>query len=106
MNCQRIKLLITLGLFVVTVAAVWPSSQADARGLHARGGSSQLSATRPSVAPLTGDPDIGQGGIAAPPPSLKHLHGVGDGNQKSESLNEWVLWAGRIWATLYLRAWR
>ena len=106
MNCHRIKLLITLVLFMVTVAAVWPSSQAEARGSKAPGASDLSSATRPYVAPLAGDPDIGQGGIAPPPPSLKHLKDVGDGNGKSESLNEWVRWAGRIWATLYLGAWR
>lgn len=105
MNCHRIKLLITLVLFMVTLAAVW-SSQADARGLKGRDASSHLSITRPGTTPVAGDPDIGQGGIAPPPPSLKRLQHVGEGSAKSESLNEWVRWAGRIWATLYPRAWR
>lgn len=98
---HRIKLLITLVLFMVAVAATWTSTQADARAL--KGASSTLSVARPSVTPTSGDPDIGQGATPPPAPSLKRLLPESGASAKQGSLNEWVRWAGRIWATLYPR---
>jgi hypothetical protein len=104
MNRHRIKLLITLVLFTVALAAVWTSSQAGARGLSGPGASSVLSANSPGATPAAGDPDIGQG-IAPPPPTMKHMRRhPGSGTAKGQTLSEWVRWTGRIWVTLYLRA--
>jgi len=104
MTSHRIKLLITLVLFMVAVAATWTSSQVDARELSGSGTSGYLSVARPGATLASGDPDIGQG-VAPPSPSLKQLNQpvVGEGSAKSRPLSEWVRWAGRIWATLYLR---
>jgi hypothetical protein len=104
MNRHRIKLLITLVLFTVAMAAVWTSSQAAARGLSGPGGSSGIGWTRPDATPASGDPDIGQG-ITPPPPGMKNvrLH-PGEGIAKGRTFGEWVLWTGRIWASLYMRA--
>lgn len=107
MNHHRIKLLITLVLFTVALAAVWTSSQADARGLSGPGASSVLGTTRPGATPAAGDPDIGQGGqgIVPPHPSLKQLRQpAGIGTAKGQTLIAWVRWTSRIWATLYLSA--
>lgn len=95
MNRHRIKLLITLVLFTVAVAAVWTPPQAAARG---------IGTMRPDATMTSGDPDIGQG-IAPPPPSTKGMRlQPGSGIAKGRTFGAWALWTGRIWATLYLRA--
>jgi hypothetical protein len=102
---DRIKLLITLVLFTVVLAAVWSSSRVEARALSGRGASSNLGTMRPGVAPASGDPDIGQGVVGPPAPGVKSLReSPGSGIAKGQTFGEWVLWTGRIWATLYLRA--
>ena len=101
MASHRIKLLITLVLFMVAVAAIWTPTQSEARSLSSP---TVLSAVIPDATPAAGDPDIGQGAAPPPAPTLKRANqSVGDGNGKYRALSEWVLWAGRIWATLYLR---
>jgi hypothetical protein len=101
MNRHRIELLVTLVLFTVVSAAVWTSSQADARGLPGPGASSTLSATRPGAAPTSGDPDWGQG--IAPPPPKQPNRSSWDGKAKGHGFPGWFHWTGGIWATLYLR---
>jgi hypothetical protein len=104
MNRRRIKLLIALVLFTVALAAVWTSSQADARGLPSLGASSSLSAAKPGATVASGDPDIGQGCVPRPP-SLKQSRQLpGGGNANGWTFGGWVRWIGRIWTTLYLRA--
>ena len=103
MASHRTKLLITLVLFMAAVAVIWTPAQSEARSLSSVA-SGQLSIARPGATPASGDPDIGQGAAPPPAPSLKqaHLH-LGGESVKSRALSEWVLRAGRIWATLYLR---
>jgi hypothetical protein len=104
MNRHRIKLLIALVLFTVALAAVWTSSQADARGLTSLGASSGLIATKPGATVASGDPDIGQGYVPHPP-AQKQLHRLPwGGTAIGRTSDGWVQWIGRIWATLYLRA--
>ena len=104
MNPNRIKLLVTLVLFMLAANA-WMPSQADARGLSSLGASSHLIATRPGVGLASGDPDAGQGALPPPPPAMKQLrHPLGGGVVSGPALGEWVQWTGRIWATLFLRA--
>jgi hypothetical protein len=98
MNRNRIKLLITLVLFTVVMAATWTATQADARGLSP-GASASLSVAKPGATVASGDPDAGQG-YQAPGQLLKRIQRVPGGLTAAD----WVLWAGRIWATLYLRA--
>ena len=104
---HRIKLLITLVLFTVAVAAVWMSTQADARGLMGPGASSVQSSARPGAQIASGEPDAGQGYTAPPPPppQLKQSRWLpGNGDSRASTIIDWFRWAGRIWATLYLRA--
>jgi hypothetical protein len=102
MSRHRIELLIALVLFTVVSAAVWTSSQADARGFVGPGASSHLSATRPGASPTSGDPDIGQGLTPQPPKAPNKSSGGGNAN--GHGFGGWSHWAGRIWATLYMRA--
>ena len=105
MNRHRIKLLVTLVLFVLAATSAWMTSQADARGLQSPGASSHLSAMRPGAGLASGDPDAGQGVTPPPPPSLKQLRGMPwMGDAGHAGLVDWALWTGRIWATLNLRA--
>ncbi len=105
MKQNRIKLLVTLVLFMLAVASACAASQADARGLPGPGASSFLSAAQPGAAPASGDPDVGQG-IAPPPPQpmRRLLQQPGSGVARGPGFSDWVRWTGRIWATLFLRA--
>ena len=103
MRLNRIKLLVTLVLFTLAVTSIWMTSRADARGLPSPGASKFLSATRPDAAPASGDPDAGSGVAPPPPPGMKQLRQL-PGSGMAPALSDWVQWAGRIWATLYLRA--
>jgi hypothetical protein len=104
-NRNRIKLLVTLVLFMLGVTGAWLTSQADARGLSSPGASSHLAATRPGASLACGDPDAGQGVAPQPTPSTKQLSQLPSGPQAGGvPLLEWVRWTGRIWATLNLRA--
>lgn len=105
-NRNRIKLLVTLVLFVLVATAAGITSQADARGHFSPGASSHVSATRPGADLASGDPDAGQG-ISPPPGSpssnkMRQHGGIGDWGRGG--LVDWVRWTGRIWATLFLRA--
>lgn len=103
--CHRIKLLITLVLFTVALAAVWTTNQADARGLSGPGASSVLGVSKPGATTAAGDPDAGAGVSPPPPPTVKQNRLLpGRGNAGWMALTEWIRWAGRIWATIYLRA--
>lgn len=105
MNRHRIKLLITLVLFVLAATSAWMTSQAEARGLKGPGASSQQIAMRPGAGLAAGDPDAGQGVAPPPPPSMKQLRGMrGSGESVRLGPVDWVRWTGRIWATLNLRA--
>jgi hypothetical protein len=103
-NRIRIKLLVTLVLFILAATSVWMTSQADARGHYGPGASSHISATRPGAGLAAGDPDAGQGVAPPPPPSLKQMGLRGDVESGRGVLVDWVQWTGRIWATLYLKA--
>ena len=107
MNRNRIKLLVTLVLFILAATSAWMTSQADARGHSSPGASSHLSATRPGAGLAAGDPDAGSGVAPPPPPSVKQLRQI-EGSEDSGrgGLVGWVRWTGRIWATLYLKALR
>ena len=103
-NRHRIKLLVTLVLFMLAVTGTWLTSQADARGLSSPGASSHLSATRPGAGLACGDPDTGQNVSPPPPPTTKQVRTLPGGvKAESTSLLEWIRWTGRIWATLNLR---
>ena len=105
MNPNRIKLLVTLVLFMLAVTSAWMPSQADAWGLSSLGASGHLVATRPGVGLASGDPDAGQGAAPPPPPGMKQLrHLLGGGVGSGPALGEWVQWTGRIWATMFLKA--
>ena len=105
-NRSRIKLLVTLVLFILAASSAWMTSQADARGHSGPGASSHLSATRPGADLAAGDPDAPDGGVAPPPPpSMKRMGQLrGSGDSGRDGLMAWVRWTGRIWATLYLKA--
>lgn len=104
-NRSRIKLLVTLVLFILAATSAWMTSQADARGLSGPGASSHVSASRPSVDLASGDPDDDQGVAPPPPPTTKDLRGTAaSGGSAPRGIVDWVRWTGRIWATLYLRA--
>lgn len=104
-NRNRIKLLVTLVLFVLAATAAGITSQADARGHSSPGASTHVSATRPGADLASGDPDAGQGITPPPLPSstqcrqIRGSEGLGRGG-----LVDWVRWTGRIWATLFLKA--
>jgi len=101
---NRIKLLVTLVLFMLAVTSAWWTSQADARGLSSPGASSHLSATRPGAGLASGDPDAGQGVAPPPPPTMKQLRSLQGGPKAGGTpLLDWVRWTGRIWATLNMR---
>ena len=105
-NRNRIKLLVTLVLFILAATSAWMTSQADARELSSSGASSHLSATRPGAGLASGDPDAGSGVAPPPPPSLKQLRQIGVSEDPGRgSLSGWVRWTGRIWA-MYLRTLR
>jgi hypothetical protein len=107
MNRNRIKLLVTLVLFILAATSAWMTSQADARGLTGPGASSHLSASRPGVDLAAGDPDDDQGIAPQPPPNTKSIRGMAvGGSREPRAFVEWIRWTGRIWATLYLRATR
>jgi hypothetical protein len=106
-NRSRIKLLVTLVLFILAATSAWMTSQADARGHSGPGASSHLSATRPGADLAAGDPDAGSGVAPPPPPSLKQMRQTCASEDSGRGgLVGWVQWTGRIWATLYLKAWR
>lgn len=98
MNRHRIKLLVTLVLFTVVLAAAWTATKADARGLSP-GASTAFSIAKPGATVTSGDPDAGQG-YQPPGQTLKRIQRVPGGGTTAD----WVRWAGRIWVTLYLRA--
>ena len=103
-NRNRIKLLVTLVLFVLAATAAGITSQADARGHSSPGASSHVSATRPGAGIASGDPDAGQG-ITPPPLPTNHLRRIrGSEDSGRGGLFGWVRLTGRIWATLYLKA--
>lgn len=102
MNGYRTKLLVTLVLWMLAVAGVWWTSQADARGLSSSGASSHSVATRPGAGLACGEPDAGQG-VTPPTPNTKRLRSLDGGKVSSASMFDWVRWTGRIWATLNLR---
>jgi hypothetical protein len=107
MNRNRIKLLVTLVLFILAGTSTWMASQADARGPQGPGASSHLSATRPGAGLAAGEPDGGSGGITPPPPpTLKQMRQQREGGGGSGDVATWFRWTGRIWATLYLKALR
>jgi hypothetical protein len=102
-NRNRIKLLVTLVLFMLAVTSAWLTSQADARGLNSPGASNLVVATRPGAGLACGDPDAGQGVTPAPAPALKQLRWLPRGPKVAGTpLLDWVRWTGRIWATLNL----
>ena len=104
MNRHRIKLLITLVLFVLAATSAWMTSQAEARGPSGPGASSHQIAMRPGAGIAAGDPDAGQGVAPPPPPSMKQLRGLpGSGDSLRPWRVDWIQWTGRIWATLNLR---
>jgi len=104
-NRNRIKLLVTLVLFVLAATSAWMTSQADARGHLSPGASSHVSATRPGADLASGDPDAGQGHAPPTLPSPNRLRQVrGSEDSGRGGLVDWVRWTGRIWATLYLKA--
>lgn len=104
-NRNRIKLLVTLVLFILAATSTWMTSQADARGQRSPGASSHFSAMRPGAGLAAGDPDDGQGVAPPPPPTTKQLRQIGGGASSGRDiLLDWVRWTGRIWATLYLKA--
>jgi len=104
-NRNRIKLLVTLVLFILAATSAWMTSQADARGHSSPGASSHVSTTRPGADLASGDPDAGQGIKPPPIPDANQLRQI-RGNEDSGrgGLVDWVRWTGRIWATLYLKA--
>jgi len=104
MNRSRIKLLVTLVLFMLAVTSAWSTSQANARGLSSSGASNHLVATPPGAGLASGDPDSGQGVAPLPSPSVKQLCWLPSGRKASGMpLLEWARWTGRIWASLNLR---
>ena len=106
-NRHRIKLLVTLVLFILAATSTWMTSQADARGHQGPGASYHLSATRPGAGILAGEPDAGSGIVPPPPPTMKQLsHQRMESGSSRGSLAPWFQWTGRIWATLYLKATR
>ena len=105
MNRIRIKLLVTLVLFILAATSTWMTSQADARGQQAPGASSHFSVTRPGAGIAAGEPDAGSGIAPPPPPTMKQLRQQRtDGGGSRGDLAGWFRWTGRIWATLYLKA--
>ena len=107
MNRNRIKLLVTLVLFILVATSAWMTSQADARGNSSPGASSHFVATRPGAGLAAGDPDGGSGITPPPPPSLRQSRQVDGGEGLGRvSPGEWIRWTGRIWATLYLKSLR
>ncbi|MGH7730717.1 MAG: hypothetical protein ACRENJ_05630 [Candidatus Eiseniibacteriota bacterium] len=102
MNRNRIKLLVTLVLFILAATGAGMLSQADARGHSGPGASSHLNATRPGADLAAGEPDAGSGVAPPPPPTMKQLCASADRGRGG--LVEWARWTGRIWATLYLKA--
>ena len=103
MNPNRIKLLVTLVLFVLAATSSWMTSQADARGLWRPDASSHSVATRPDVDLASGDPDAGQG-VLPPPPVVSPTKMTESGAWSGLRPSEWVRWTSRIWKTLFPRA--
>jgi hypothetical protein len=104
-NRNRIKLLVTLVLFTLAVASSWCAPHADARGLSSPGTSAVSITARPGAGLACGDPDGSQTGVTPPPPpTTKQAKWLPSGPKAgAASLNVWVQWTSRIWATLGLR---
>jgi len=103
-NRHGIQLLVTLVLFVLAATGAWMTSKADAHGLSGPDTSTAMTATRSGVDLVSGDPDAGQGVEPARAPTMKQNRGaMGPRDWARATLGDWIGWAGRIWATLYLR---
>ena len=105
-NQNRIKLLITLVLFILAAISALTASLADARGFNDPGASSRSVTMRPGVDLASGDPDDGQG-VKVPNTSngtKRMVQGRSEAGWDRRGPIDWGYWAGRIWATLYLKA--
>jgi hypothetical protein len=103
MKPHRNKLLITLVLFMVVLAAAWMPSRSEASGILSPQIWNLVDGPNQDVTITTGDPDIGQG-IGHQSPSLKRMHRLlPGGDARPATFAEWVRWTSRIWATLHLR---
>jgi hypothetical protein len=99
----RNKLLITLVLFTVVLAAAWIPSRSEASGILSPQIWNVLDGPDQGTTINSGDPDIG-GGIAHPSPTLKRARQLlPAGDARIATFADWVRWTSRIWATLHLR---
>lgn len=100
MKVLRFRLLVTLVLAAVVLTLGSGAALASLRTPDATGSVSVSQGDRPTATLYSGEPDIGQGGIAQPP-QQRGLRPNLSGWDISEGA--WWTWISRIWASWSLR---